>query len=523
MRGVSAAVKVGILVILVSAGGYAIWRTVGQRPAGSSNFEVWADFDDASGLPTGSAVLVAGLPVGQIDELSIRGRKARIVMRLRKDVLLWSNAVVFKKSSSLLGAFFLEIDPGTELSALADGSQTKNTVLPAGSQIKTVVEAASIDQILRRFDATMPKVDSLVISVRELSENMRAVVNGPVKSLASNLDDLVRDEAKTVSSILRRTDRTIARIEAIAGDIRRSTAPGAKVDAILNNLETASAEATALVVSARKEVEETGATVREKLDLVDGILDDTGSIMGKIDDDKGTLGRLVNDSTLIDNLEDISEDAKGFLGTLFGMQTEVGLRSEYAIRAGLARHYISVELQTRPDKFYLIELEKGPRGAYPEVKLVYDPSIGRFRQTVEIEDKIRFTFQFAKRIDWLTLRYGLKESTGGIGADVDVPWFNGNLSISADLFDASFDQLPRLKVTAAYELFGFLYILGGADELLNSPDTLDIETIMDDVPIQFEKFVFGRDFFLGAMLKFNDEDLTALLTVGGAALAGAIN
>jgi len=230
---------------------------------------------------------------------------------------------------------------------------------------------------------------------------------------------------------------------------------------------------------------------------------------------------LVNDSTLIDNLEDISEDAKGFLGTLFGMQTHVGLRSEWNIRAGSARHYVSVELHTRPDKFYLIELEKGPRGDYPNVSLVYDPAIGRFRQTVEIKDKIRFTFQFAKRIDWLTLRYGVKESTGGVGADGT--WFDGKLKVSVDLFDATFDALPRLKVSAAYELFGFLYVLAGADELLNAPDTLDIQTIMDDVPIQFNEFTFGRDYFVGAMLTFNDEDLAALLTVGGAALAGAVN
>src|SRR5690606_17608742 len=162
-----------------------------------------------------------------------------------------------------------------------------------------------------------------------------------------------------------------------------------------------------------------------------------------------------------DNLEDISEDAKGFLGTLFGMKTYVGLRSEYNVRAGLARHYIAVELQTRPDKFYYIELEKGPRGGYPEVALVYDPNIGQFRQTVTIEDKIRFTFQFAKRLGWLTLRYGLKESTGGVGADADVRWWGRNLHLSADVFDATFDQLPRVKLAAAYEVFRHVYVLGG--------------------------------------------------------------
>lgn len=517
---IASVVKVAILVVLVVAGGYAVYRTVGERPAGSSSFQVFADFSDASGLPKGSAVLVAGLPIGQIDDLSIRGGKARITMTLRDDLEVWSNAVVFKKSSSLLGAFFLEIDLGTPATSLADGSQRENVRIEDGGQIKKVVEAASVDQILRRFEQTMPKVDSLVLSVRELSENLRAIVNGPVKSLAGNLDALVRDEAKTVSSILARTDRTIARIEGIAQDIRAATAAGGKVDSILTNLEDASAEARDLVTSARGEVESTGAKLREKLDLVDDVLESTGSIASKIDEDKGTLGRLVNDSTLIDNLEDISEDAKGFLGTLFGMQTYVGLRTEYNVRSGLGRFYITAELQTRPDKFYYIELEKGPRGDYPEVTLEYDPAIGRFRQKVVIEDKIRFTFQFAKRIDWLTLRYGLKESTGGVGADG--LFFDNKLLVSVDVFDATFDQLPRLKVSAAYQLFGFLYVLGGADELLNEPDELDIELVNDDVPIQFNEFKFGRDYFFGAMLKFNDEDLAALLTVGGAALAGAV-
>jgi hypothetical protein len=40
------------------------------------------------------------------------------------------------------------------------------------------------------------------------------------------------------------------------------------------------------------------------------------------------------------------------------------------------------------------------------------------------------------------------------------------------------------------------------------------------VPTQFDKFRYGRDYFLGAMLRFNDEDLSALLAVGGSAISG---
>nr|MBA2540068.1 hypothetical protein [Deltaproteobacteria bacterium] len=254
-------------------------------------------------------------------------------------------------------------------------------------------------------------------------------------------------------------------------------------------------------------------------------IENTTSITDKIDDDKGTLGRLVNDPTIADNVEAITDDARGFLGTLFGLKAYVGLRSEWNFGAALARHYVTIELHTRPDKYYLIELEKGPRGNYPVVTLNFDPTVDPnnwIRKTV-IEDKVRFTFQFAKRFGWATLRYGIKESTGGIGIDANKTWLSHRFGLSLDLFDATFDQLPRVKLTAAIELFRNIYIVGGIDEIFNNPDTLTIVKGTDPsgVPIQFDTFQFGRDYFAGAMLKFSDEDLAALLTVAGSAVSSA--
>jgi len=253
------------------------------------------------------------------------------------------------------------------------------------------------------------------------------------------------------------------------------------------------------------------------------VIANTESITRKVDDETGTLGRLVNDPTIADNVETLTDDASNFLGSLFNLQTYVGLRSEYNVFAGLARHYITVELHTRPDKFYLIELEKGPRGNYPEVTLEFDPNVDPDNWTRKsiIRDQARFTFQFAKRFDWLTLRYGIKESTGGVGADADVRWWGRDLHVSLDVFDATFDRWPRVKLAAAYEVFHGIYVLGGVDEVLNAPDTLTIDTGNDDVPIQFDTFRFGRDVFAGAMVRFNDRDLAALLAIGGGALGAA--
>jgi len=539
VKSLSAGVRVGVLFLLVTIGGYLVWKNLGQNPAGKDNYTLFAKFRDASGLPKGTKVVVAGLPKGEVTGLEIEGRYAKVTFKVDDEITVWTSAVIVKKARSLLGDNYLEIDPGEEVKQAPDGSRQTFTKVGPGCptykdsdrrksdpcrQIANVIEATTPDQLLHRIEQTLPNVDRVLESVRDLSEDVRRIVNGPMQAVATRVDGLVQREAPAVGEIIDRANRSMAKIEQIASDLRSIT-KGAdpRIDKILSNLDSASSEAKDLVTTARNEITQTGDALRGKLDKLDGVIGNTESITKKIDDDKGTLGRLVNDPAIADNVEQITDDAKGFLGTLFGLKAYVGLRSEYNVAAGLARHYVTVELHTRPDKFYLIELEKGPRGAYPDVTLSFDPTVDPnhwIRKTV-IEDKIRFTFQFAKRFSWLTLRYGIKESTGGIGADADLNWFDRDLRFSADLFDASFDQAPRVKLTAAFEVFRHLYVLGGVDELLNSPDTLQIVKGTSDVPIQFDTFRFGRDYFLGGMLRFNDEDLAALLTVGGSAIAGA--
>ncbi len=536
MKSVSAAVRVAILFILMAVGGYLVWKNLGQNPAGKDNYVLVAKFRDASGLPKGSKVVVAGIPQGEVTKLEVEGRYARVEFKISRDIGVYTSGVVVKKATSLLGDNYLEIDPGEQIKQLPDGSKSTFTLLGPECatysdsdrrksdpcrQVPNVIEATTPDQLMHRMEQTLPNVDRVLESVRDLSEDVRRIVNGPLQSVATRVDGLVQREAGTVADIIERADRSMQKIEQIASDLRSIT-QGAdpKIDKILSNLDAASAEAKDLVATAKAELKTTGDALRGKLDKLDGVITNSESITAKIDQDKGTLGRLVNDPTIADNVESITEDAKGFLGTLFGLKAYVGLRSEYNVFAGLARHYVTVELHTRPDKYYLIELEKGPRGEDPEITLTFDPTVDSnywVRKTT-ISDSIRFTFQFAKRFSWLTLRYGIKESTGGIGADVDLKWWGHGLRFSADAFDASFDDYPRIKLAMAYEMFKHFYILGGVDELLNKPEYLQIVQGNSEVPIQFDYFRYGRDYFLGAMLRFNDEDLAALLTVGGSAL-----
>ena len=78
-------------------------------------------------------------------------------------------------------------------------------------------------------------------------------------------------------------------------------------------------------------------------------------------------------------------------------------------------------------------------------------------------------------------------------------FFDDRLEINAEIFQFSDSTNPRLRFRAGYEVIPSLFVLGGADDVLN------------------ERTV---DFFLGAMLRFDDNDLTSLLAVFGGAVGG---
>src|SRR5262249_33604955 len=153
------------------------------------------------------------------------------------------------------------------------------------------------------------------------------------------------------------------------------------------------------------------------------------------------------------------------------------------IQANALKTYVSIQLAPRPDKYYLIELIDDPRGTRSTTRTFTttdDPSRPHTTntETVTITDKFRFSFMLAKRLFLLgggvevTGRFGIKESTGGVGVDVALPftapgsWFR-TLEVKTDIFDFRTNVWPRLKVLAALEFYKHIWVVGGVDDILN--------------------------------------------------------
>ena len=514
MKGLSAAIKVGLLVLIVAIASYATFKSVSEQASGSDGYRLWARFHDAAGLVDKSRVVIAGLTIGEIVDRRLDGKFARVTVRIRKETQIWQNAGIYKKSSSLLGEFYLEIDPGTPQSVNDKGEIVDNHLLRDGDEIPIVVEATSVNDLVTQVSKIVPHVDEVLLEVRDLAADARRVVNGPVTTIADNLDKAVAEDKELVKSILQRTDHIADNVDAI------TTTGRPEVERILRHVDD-------LVLTTKTEVTATGEDVRSKVDRLDKSLDALQDTLENASDvskkinapDQGTLGKLVNDPTIADNVEQITDDVRGFTQGLFGLQTIVGIRVDYNLAEQLARAYFSVEIYTRPDKFFLFELVSDPRGDVVTNYYV-QPDQTLTRSQVVQSPGVKFSLMYGKKFDWLTMRMGFKDSTGGFGVDVD-PWQDGRIKLSLDAFQFTFNQWPRVRLTLAYRFWKYLYIMGGVDDILNP--ALNVPLAGNDITGQLPKtYYVGRDPFLGMMIRFSDEDLKSLLFIGGSALTTAV-
>jgi phospholipid/cholesterol/gamma-HCH transport system substrate-binding protein len=156
------AAKVGLFVLVAAAATVFIYRFVSRSTGIGGGYTVFAEFKEATGLAPQSRVMMAGIPVGTIESIRLDRGMARIDIRMAPEVPLHEDATVGRRSSGILGEYFLSLAPGTE----------GRPNLKDGDEIKVVIEASSTDQI-------MADIARIADRVKLVSENLANTIGSP--------------------------------------------------------------------------------------------------------------------------------------------------------------------------------------------------------------------------------------------------------------------------------------------------------------------------------------------------------
>ena len=472
--------KVGVMTVALGAALFAAYRFVSREAASAGGYRVHAFLPDVTGVAPKSRVMISGIQVGIIDRIALDHGRARLEIKMNPDVVLFEDAAVGKKASSLIGESYIVLAPGTE------GQKP----LQDGAEITHSIEA--------------PSVESLEAQVRDVLLDVKAVTASLGKSVGSDQgQQQIADTLKNLAEVTEALNQTVREnregVKATVtniNDIAQGSRP--EIAAILANLRQVSEDAKRLtsgvgedgkpgdVRSAIERVNRASATLESVLTHAD-------NVAARIDRGEGTVGRLTKDDALVDDVHGVVQDVGDVVGGIRRLQTVVGLKTDYNFLANTVKSYVELRLQPSEDKYYAIELVNDPRGKTSFEQTDVDttnpnlpPHYREVRTTTT--NAFRFSFQFAKRLGPFTGRFGIKESTGSVGLDLHL--LDDRFELRQDLFGFSEELLPRWRVGLAYEFIRKLWLFGGADDLLNAG---------------------RRDYFVGLQLRFFDQDIKTIL------------
>ncbi len=632
------------LVILIGAGVALYFFASSQKTTldGANSVSYYAYLTDASGVNAKSMITIAGLQVGEIQEIKLVPvtvqelvvdfddrvqlvldptgpasktivvekneefdailkkliektgiktpadaagykseplRVARLQMRVtqldkdKRRLDLPKDTWVRKESLGVLGAKALFLELGRSPTMLKDGERIVNVRSMTGTDA-LLAQAEGIISDVRSITKKIDNdVGAITADIRGITGQLNKFINGDgdtpplnelyklvmtdLKRLTGTINDVLRDAQKLIRNNDEQFALLVGNVQRITKDIAELTSAGGGPDGsgkgkmvqkldvagkpvvddkgqpvmiadegdlratmrsvrqISEDLTTVTAQLKGLLGDNGTKVADGVVQLQETVTELNRTLMSLSEVAGRVERGEGTVGRLLTDEKMAAKVESAVSGAADFVSGLTSLETHVDVGSWYNFNRERTTTTLSLKLQPKPDKFYLVEVVEDGGNLERFVRQDTTGDVTR-SSTREEDNQVRITAMFAKRFfDFLVLRAGLIETTGGVGANIFL--FNDQFELRTDLFgsrgprdalvtdDVGF-YLPRWRTVIKGQPIPHLYLSAGVDDVLNS---------FDPVAGQFRPYNvddgYGFDWFVGVGLTFKDDDLRTIL------------
>jgi phospholipid/cholesterol/gamma-HCH transport system substrate-binding protein len=128
MRRANLELIVGVFVLLGLACLAYLAINLGKMEIYGKGYQIYAVFDNVSGLKTGGAVEVAGVTVGQVNSIELTPQyQARVGLRLRYGLKVHDDAIASVRTKGIIGDKFIKLSPGSSEKIIPVGGKIYNT------------------------------------------------------------------------------------------------------------------------------------------------------------------------------------------------------------------------------------------------------------------------------------------------------------------------------------------------------------------------------------------------------------
>ena len=250
---------------------------------------IYAVYDEVDGLLVGANVMINGLSIGNVTELDFLPNSTKILVTLKvKDKLNFSSkstASIYE--TGVLGGLAISIDPIFERESIVKTGDTLNSSVRPGL---TELINRQIEPLSRQLQSTITSVDSIFTGAsnilnRQTQEEIKESINVLTSAIkAINSSSIIIE--KTLTDKNAQINNTIDNFEKISSNLSEVSDElnSFGLSNLLSNLEVS----------------------------VDGI----NSIVNKLDSDKSTIGKLINEDEVYNNLNSSIESLNSLISDI---------------------------------------------------------------------------------------------------------------------------------------------------------------------------------------------------------------
>lgn len=279
------------------------------------NDKIYSVFPDIKGLQVSNAVIIKGLQVGKIAEMHETDNNLSgivVAISLNKNINIPKNSLAII-NSDLLGSTSLEIKMGNSTDYVKEGDTLSST-----SKLGIITEVTNtLHPALNNINKTLNSLDVLITQLSTvLDSKTQGNLQGIIASLAvttKQLETLVAAQSAVVG-------KTINNVEAITGAFAKNSG---KLDTTIGNLAKMSGNL------AQADIAKTLQTVQSTMNKLE-------QTINTINSKNGSLGLLLNDRQLYDELrmtnrslttllDDVRVNPRRYVNvSVFGKKTKSG-------------------------------------------------------------------------------------------------------------------------------------------------------------------------------------------------------
>lgn len=303
--------KIGLLVIIASA--LMIWgyKFVKGKNILSSSTYLYVQYDEVDMLATSTPVTIQGFQVGIVSKIGFKtegnSQHVEVELDIQKGIKIPKTATASIVSTGLMGGKALVIDfdkPCQGDSCAKSGDFLKGNFK---SVLASMMSTEDLGEYMTEMQRGVgPIVDSLKTKLTGSEEGQQSmqdvqVIIANLKSITGSLDVLMRKSSGKIDGLLGNLESITNTINASQSDIKGIISNANAFSIKMNNLEL-----DKTLEKANKAIDSTP----ELMDKLQGTLaeadkaaQELSSLMAKVNSGEGTLGKLMNQDDLYNNLE----------------------------------------------------------------------------------------------------------------------------------------------------------------------------------------------------------------------------